>query len=60
MCNKTVILADGYNGNTCRFNAEPVQRDGVLVKLACAEPGREYLTAWKRESDVHAALNRQS
>lgn len=58
MFNKTVILEDGFNGHTCRFNAVPVERDGGLVKLACAEVGKEHLTAWKRESDVHAALNK--
>lgn len=58
MFNKTVLMEDGYNGHTCRFNAVPVERDGDLVKLVCAEPGKEYLTAWKRESEVHAALNK--
>lgn len=51
-----VRLADGYNGHTCLFNATPIERDGALVKLSCAEHGKEYLTAWKREADLALAL----
>lgn len=52
-----VRLPDGYNGHTRLFNADPIERDGALVKLACVEPGEEYLIAWKREADVASALS---
>jgi len=52
-----VRLPDGYNGQTRLFNATPIARDGTLVKLSCAEAGKEYLTAWKREADVVSALS---
>jgi hypothetical protein len=55
-----VRLADGYNGHTCLFNANPIERDGTLVKLSCAEPGKEYLTVWKREADVASALSQST
>jgi len=51
-----VRLPDGYNGQTCLFNANPIERDGAVVKLSCAEPGKEHLIAWKRETDVRSAL----
>lgn len=43
---KTIVLPDGYNGHTAKFFAEPIARDGNLVKLRCAEPGREYQFRW--------------
>ena len=53
---KVVIeLPDGYSGHTLKFYAEPVETDGGLVKLLCAERGRENEAAWKRAEDVSAA-----
>ena len=56
----TVLLPDGFQGDTVRFYLEPLEVDGELVKLGCAEPGLEYLIAWKRSSDVNAAKTLQS
>jgi len=47
-----VILPDGYNGHTARFFAEPIEIDKDLVKLRCAEPGKEYMTRWARKTDL--------
>lgn len=47
-----VALPDGYNGNYVDFYLLPVEADGSLVKLRCAEPGREYLIAWRRLDDL--------
>lgn len=45
---KAIIeLPDGFNGHKAKFYAEPIERDGNLVKLRCAEPAKEYMTAWK-------------
>lgn len=51
---KIIVLDDGYNGHKLAFFAEPVERDGHLVKLRCAEPGKEYMTAWRHENDLEA------
>jgi hypothetical protein len=50
-----IRLSDGYNGHSCAFFADPIERDGELVKLQCAEPGRGHLVAWKRVTDVEKA-----
>jgi hypothetical protein len=50
MKGKTIRITDGYNGDTEIFFVEPIEFDGHLVKLRCARPGKEYLTAWKHES----------
>jgi len=50
-----IELADGYNGNKAKFYAEPIAVDGDLVKLRCAEPGKEYMTTWKFVSEVENA-----
>jgi hypothetical protein len=50
-----VTLSDGFNGHVMRFFNIPIETDdGGLVKLVCAEPGKEYMTAWKRYSEVCA------
>jgi len=55
----TVTLADGYNGHTARFYTKPLETDGDLVKLACAEPGREYLIRWAHKQTVCEAFLRE-
>ncbi len=52
---KTILLPDGYSGHKRLFFAEPIAQDGELVKLRCAESGKQYMTAWKRHTDVKAA-----
>jgi hypothetical protein len=47
---KKIVLPDGYNGHMMVFYAEPVATDGDLVKLRVAEPGKEYMFAWKHKS----------
>ena len=47
---KIIILPDGFNGHLARFFAEPIEIDGNLVKLRCAEPGQSHFTAWKHVS----------
>lgn len=51
-----VALADGYNGDTANFVAEPIARDGNLVKLAGAGRGREHLFRWIDASDLRSAI----
>jgi hypothetical protein len=53
---QTKRLPDGYTGQTVLFAVEPVERDGHLVKLRCAEPGKAYMTAWKRAEDLWTKL----
>lgn len=50
-----VTLPDGYNGSTARFFAEPIERDGALVKLRCAEPGMTGCIRWVRASEILSA-----
>jgi hypothetical protein len=56
---KVVILPDGYNGHTMKFFVDPVQVNGNVVKLRCAEPGKEYMTAWRDRAAVQAAVAAQ-
>ncbi len=51
---KIIVLDDGYNGQKRAFFAEPIARDGHLVKLRCAEPGKEFMTASRHEKDLAA------
>ena len=51
-----IQLADGYNGTKALFDDNPIAIDGNLVKLQCAEAGKEYMTAWKHKNDVIAAV----
>ena len=48
---QTIILPDGYNGHTAKFNSKPVETDGNLIKLQCAEPGKEYMTRWTNRKE---------
>lgn len=56
---RIVRLPDGYNGHTILFYAEPVAVDGDTVRLRCAEPGKDYMFAWRGAQDVKAALEAQ-
>ncbi|CAB3754377.1 hypothetical protein [Paraburkholderia humisilvae] len=53
---QVVFLPDGYNGHTVAFFAEPVAVEGDAVKLHCAEPGKEYLIAWRCRFAFEAAI----
>ncbi|MDO5947976.1 hypothetical protein [Burkholderia cepacia] len=53
---RVVCLPDGYNGHTMFYCAVPVAVEGNVVKLHCAEPGKEYLIAWRCRTAFEAAL----
>lgn len=59
MENNTITLPDGYNGHTARFYSRPIAIDGDLVKLQCAELGKEYMIRWASieevKKEIHAA-----
>ncbi|ONU62912.1 hypothetical protein A8E62_13875 [Burkholderia cenocepacia] len=42
-----------------KFFVDPVQVNGNVVKLRCAEPGKEYMTAWRDRAAVQAAVAAQ-
>ena len=54
-----IKLADGYNGHTALFDDNAISVDGDLVQLRCAEPGKEYMTAWKHKDEVAQAIEDQ-
>ena len=57
-----IKLADGYNGHTALFDDNAINAisvDGDLVQLRCAEPGKEYMTAWKHKDEVAQAIEDQ-
>lgn len=54
-----VTLQEGYNGHTMKFFSHPVRVDGDAVKLRCAEPGKEYMIAWRDGAAVQDALAKQ-
>jgi len=54
-----VSLPDGYNGHSARFTAAPVKRDGNLLKLHSAEPGKGYLIRWVHIDDYKKALTKE-
>ncbi|MGU4703164.1 hypothetical protein K6L09_41595 [Burkholderia cepacia] len=54
-----VSLPDGCNGHTANFVSEPVERDGDLVKLKCAERGKEYMIRWIASADLQSAIAAQ-
>ncbi|CAE6966604.1 hypothetical protein R70199_07760 [Paraburkholderia domus] len=56
---RVVNLADGYNGHTIAFFVDPVEVGGETIKLRCAVPGKEYMTAWRAMAEVKAALTSQ-
>ena len=43
---RIIVVPDGYNGHTIKMYASPVAEDSQMVKLGCAEPGREYQAGW--------------
>ncbi len=49
-----IELVDGYNGDTHKFHAEPIDMDGDLLKLRSAE--KHYLIAWKHKDEVASAI----
>ena len=51
-----IAMPDGYNGHVVYCFATPIERDGHLVKLAVAEPGKEYMFTWARIPDVQKQL----
>lgn len=52
-----IQLTDGYNGNKALFYDSPrFAMNGDLVKLQCAEPGKECMFAWKHKDDIAAAV----
>jgi hypothetical protein len=53
---RCVTLPDGYNGSTMSFHRKPIERDGHLVKLQCAEPGKGHLITWARLEDLVPAM----
>ncbi len=60
-CPKTILIPDGYSGDTVRVCCTPLERrrgsvhgNTIImgsVKLHVAEPGREYLIAWISEDE---------
>jgi len=52
----TITLPDGYNGHTKQFYAEPVETNGMTVKLRCATPGKEYMFRWAYMDEVKCLL----
>src|ERR1039457_2595156 len=54
-----VTLPDGFGGSTRTFFSVPLEKDGDLVKLRCADPGCEYLIKWARASELSAAIQAQ-
>ncbi len=56
MLPEMVILPDGFNGHAGRFYSNPAEIDGDLVKLSCAEPGREHMFTWRDWSTVQEAM----
>ncbi|KVV07446.1 hypothetical protein [Burkholderia ubonensis] len=57
---RVVSLPDGYNGHTMQFYVDPIEVDGETVKLRCAEPGKEYMIAWRSAAEVRTAVDAQS
>jgi len=52
MIKKIITLPDGYNGHMAKFYSEPVEIDGNLIKLRCAEPGKEYMFRWAYKEEI--------
>jgi hypothetical protein len=47
-----IVLPDGYNGHTYKYYTTPIEIDGILVKLRCAEKGKEYMCRWVMKCDL--------
>ena len=41
---KIITLPDGYNGHTMRFYAKPIAIEVNLIRLQCAEVGKEWMS----------------
>ena len=51
-----ITLPNGYNGDTVKCYAEPIQKDKDLLKLRCAEEGKEYMIRWVHKDDYNKAM----
>lgn len=51
-----IKLPDGYNKHFSLFHDEPLAYDGDLVKLRCADEGKEYMFAWKHKDSLRKAI----
>jgi hypothetical protein len=58
MTRKTIRLADGFNGDTVLLFADPIEIEGHLLKLQCAEPGRGHLFRWASAEEVKNGLEK--
>lgn len=54
----TITLLDGYNGDTAKFYTRPLAIDGDLIKLQCAEPGKEYMIRWATIEEVKQEIHK--
>lgn len=54
MSRDVIELPDGYQGAKCKFFADPLETEGPLVKLQCAEEGKGHLIRWARITEVEA------
>lgn len=53
-----ILLPDGYNGHMVKLYITPAYVEGNLVKLICAEPGKEYMFRWVRLEDYNKAIEK--
>lgn len=54
-----VSLGNGFGGGTRSFFLEPLENDGHLVKLRCADPGCTAMIKWARLSEWQQAAAAQ-
>lgn len=54
-----ISLPDGFNGHIAKFYAYPALVEGNLVKLICAEPGKQYMFRWVHIEDYNKAITEQ-
>ncbi len=57
---KTVYIPDGYNGSKVMFFIDPIEVDGELVKLSCAEEGKKYLIRWIHVAELSKLIKEQN
>lgn len=50
--NKIILLPDGYNGDMVKCFSKPINSEGKLIKLQCAEPGKEYMFRWTTMQEI--------
>ena len=56
-----ILLPDGYNGQKIKCFTKPIlERDGHLIKLQIAEPGKEYMFKWVRQCDYDLEIGMNS